>query len=283
MSPAELNDLDNLPNNAAVTARMALQAAEATHEIKEFKIGDRTLYSVPAGRDIIDLEKHLDNPRRATGQFTVNDVSSFQKMIDRHANDKTLVRLCACALWINATFNDHSAECPGWRDHSMKWQLVKHRDLKAWETLFTKNGVSQLDLMEFLDDHLIDITENKGGPSQSKIQSVIADFNATTDAKFTSKRDQRSGSYVLHNSSETKPEIEVPEAFDIGVPVFEGLDIAYIINIKLRWRVNAEGKLTFLLSAPGLQAVLDEAWEAAMKPILEHLDDKGVTHITVPA
>ena len=108
---------------------------------------------------------------------------------------------------------------------------------------------------------------------------VFSAPEAPPDPKFHARRDLQNDNYLLHSDSTGKPTVEVPRQFDIGVPIFEGLDIAYRIPIRLRYSVK-EGVLTFNIGFVNIDAVMDEAWEAVTNSIIDGLGD--VPYINVP-
>lgn len=263
--------------DAAVTALMADAAAEATHEIKKVEIDGRIFYSVPAGRDLKTFESELSKPFRLKGKIDVCGAESLLKVIERFKNSPAVVQFSRSQLFVHAILNAAADEQPGWADHTVFWQLKKHRDLKAWEGINGK-PLSQLQFMLFLEDRVVDVVGD-AGVSQSALQTVVGDLEVTTDAKFQAKRDVHNGNYVLHSDLTNKPTVEVPKEFVIGVPIFEGLDIAYKITVRLRYSVK-EGALTFVVNLANLDAVLDQAWEEIVKSITDNLPpDKPFIHV----
>jgi len=277
----EIHSSSTDQTNAAVTARMAVAASEASHAITTVKVGDTTLFSVPAGRTLQALTEHLAYPPRTKGIFPVNDADSFQKLVRRFDYGTNIVQLSLSKLSVICVCNYDDADSPGWRDHMVAWQLAKHRDLAAWEAMVKKGKLTQLELLMFLEDRIVDITSKEDGdPTQSQIETVIGNLEITTDAKFHASRDTHNDNFVLRNDSTGTPSIEVPRKFYIGVPIFEGLDHAYRIGVRLRYSVK-EGSLTFTLGFENIEAVMDSAWEDVTKAITDALP-ASVPFINVP-
>lgn len=267
------------PTNAGITALTAIAAAEATHEIKILEFAGRKLVSLPAGRTLDSLEQYLPYPARTKGNHDVNDAESFHKTLKRFESSPTNVFLSKSKLLIQAVFNGPTDTNPGWSDHYASWQLKLHRDFKAWIE-FCKQSRTQLEFMEFLEDHLVDIVQSDGSPSQSAMESVVSGLEVTLDSKFEARRDLHNGNYVLKSNHESTPSQEVPRTFKIGVSIFEGLKEAYIVTIRLRYRVT-EGKLMFTLAIQHYDAIIDESWDTVTKTITDRLPE-SVPFINVP-
>lgn len=267
--------------NAAVTARMALAAAEASNEISTVTLANGVvLHNVPESRKLLHLAEYLPAPVRTKGTVAVNDSTSFITMLERFPSPPPLVRFSKERLHISAVFNASSgAAGPGWEDHTCVWQLARHRDLLAWQAVFGK-PLTQVALMNHLDDHLVDITDEYGGPTQSVIESVVAGLEITTGSVFQSRRDLHNDNFVLHNDSTSTPSVEVPRRFDIGLPIFQGLEHAYRVPVRLKYSIK-EGSLTFTIQAEGFDRILDAAWSEVVETIIRLLPD-GADHISVP-
>ncbi len=278
MTDSKIDQLKEAASNAAVTAIVADRAAEASHAITQVQLGDRIFYSVPEGRDLKDIESYLPYPYRTKGEQPVSDSESFLTIVHHFDGAPALVSFSQRQLFALCTFNYPDKDKAGWQDHKVKWQLVKHRDLKAWEAIMGKD-LSQLQLMEFLEDRLVDITDEYKGPSQSQFESVISNLEITSNSKFQAKRELSSGNYVMHCDSEGTPSVEVPKVFQLGLPIFEGLDLAYRLDVFLRYRVQ-EGAAVFKLAFKNFDAVLDEAWEKVTQQIKDGLG--AVPFINVP-
>lgn len=286
MIPSQRIDLiKDQQTNAAVTAILADAAAEASHEIKIIDLGGQKVLSLPSGRSIQSIENYLNAPYRMKGDRKVNDAESFLSLLRAFFEEKAstepapVVKFSLEKLNVRAVINHAAAVRPAWEDHTITWQLRKHRDLLAWEAM-TRDWIEQVQFLEFLEDRLTDITDKNGGPAQSVIAGVAANLEVTIDSKFQAKREVHSGSYVLHSDSNKTPTQQVPKRFDIGVRIFDGLDIAYVVPVRLYYTTD-DGSLQFKLTFTNLDQVMEGAWNDVTKVILDALP-KGVLAINVP-
>lgn len=280
MSPALLKALTEQTGlrNGAVIALLADQAAASSHEIKEVEIGGRKMLSVPDGRTIESYERFLPHPHRMSSAQAeaVNDAASLLKLIQRFPAHPRLVEFSLASLTARCVLNYSTDEKPGWGDCFITWKLNKHRDLLAWETRIAK-PIPQVEFIEFLEDHVEDV---KDAPMQSILLKVASELEVTSSAKFKSARDVHNGNFVLHCEMEGKTTVEVPREFSLGLPIFEGLAIAYELPVRLNYTVT-DGNLNFRLAFKNLNKAIDLAWAEVVESITSDLPE-GVPFIHVP-
>lgn len=132
---------------------------------------------------------------------------------------------------------------PAWGDHRVTFKPVPSPEWTAWAK--NQHAMGQFEFCEFIEDRLADIVE----PDGASMLEAVANLKAQRKVEFASKVDNHSGSVVFSFSSETKGkgQVQLPEAFKIGVPPFEGSD-RFEIEARLRYRISDEGGLTIWYS-----------------------------------
>ena len=127
--------------------------------------------SVPKGRDLISLKKHLDEylpvPERRVGVATLQDLASFVAWINRHKDTDSVLR---CALdpkapTLHAVIDYHQqgpAVAPGpdgrarWCRFGATYALPLDKRWQAWTGISGK-ALSQMEFAAFLEDHVLDL------------------------------------------------------------------------------------------------------------------------------
>ena len=137
-----------------------------------------------------------------------------------------------------------------------KWSIRK-----IWSSLNEK-PVPQTEFAEFIEDNRSDIID----PVSAVMLEIARDLQAHSEVNFASKVNLRNGAAVLSydeqiKASVTTGQIEVPETFKIGIPVFFG-EHPVEISARLRFRIT-DGKLKFQYKLYRPAEIIAQAFEFA--------------------
>lgn len=131
---------------------------------------------------------------------------------------------------------------PRWCEHVATLALRKSEEWQLWRS---KNGarMTQVEMAQFIEDNSIDIVD----PKPTEMIDVARQLEAKIEVNFESGIRLSSGRQQLVFQEEIKASVgrgqmEVPEAFTLELPVYEGLAPARIVA-RFRYRI-ASGKLT---------------------------------------
>lgn len=269
---------------AGVVASLARDAAKVdVHTIDVTADGSRPIERRVYGRDpdgaltlvdTIDIAEaqhdHADRlPDVLAGTVAVHTPEALVAYATRHLDTER------STLWgdvenarITVIINDHVKGSPGWGDHRTVLDLKASPEWQAWVRLNEK-GMSQEELAEFLEEHLLEVVD----PDGSTLLEVTRTFQATTGATFRRAQSLHSGQVQItwQEEGEAKAgssgQLEVPREFTIRVRPFVGSP-AVDVRGMFRYRVSSGSlQLGFRLLN------LDEHRRAAVEDILEGVAD----------
>lgn len=191
-------------------------------------------------QDTKSLERLLPQPQRRSGCTHVQDQAGFITIFNRYKNDdSTMVYADRKEGVFKAVFNDHSPQGTGWRDHVCAYACPKSNEWKAW---LDKDGVkmTQEDFAQFIEQNLVDIVD----PSSAHMLEISRELVARKSANFSSSIRLSNGSHQFAYDEDIKGStksgnLEVPETFKIGIPVFLNGE-GYGINARLRYRIKEQ-------------------------------------------
>lgn len=189
----------------------------------------------------------------------------------------------ASTLWgdidagqITVVFNDHADQigptdpAAGWADHRAALQLQRPPEWKAW-TGIDSRWLSQVDLAEFLEEHLLEVVQ----PDGSTLLEVTQTFYATTGARFKSSQQLHSGEQRLVYEEDVQARagrtshVEVPTDLTVRLRPWLGVDPVYI-PAKFRFRVR-DGGLSLGVKLLYLDDVSRTAVEDALATVSHEL------------
>lgn len=242
-------------NAVEAIAELATRAADAViptpHPIDfESSLVVRTVPNDQAIR-VVDLERHLEQPRRTRGDVTVHDPADFCTYVNRLEGTQTTVWANEDAGTVTALFNDHSetededAEgLAGWRDHTATLRLKVDRDWAAWAQHDGKLAGQEW-FAEFLEDNARLIVE----PDAATMYEVARSFQARSSADFSRVVRVDNGDVQMTWNEQTDAKVnspgkgtfEVPASFTVRLAPFVGTPMQEL-TARLRWRLR-EGQL----------------------------------------
>lgn len=240
-------------NYMPANTQAIIDCAVGTVEPHELDPGEFVGVMIPAGAThrVLDLETHLDRPRRKRGAVALHTGASLVDYVNRHKTDAAVLYADIDSVSVVAVINDHSEAGPGWSDHRATMTL---RRTVAWKRWKARNGTigDQVAFAEHIEDCQLDIVQ----PSGAEMLELAQSFKATTEARFGSSHMLTSGQRqieyceVVAAQAGRSGQLVIPDTFTIGVQPFEGSE-RYKVACRLRYRV-AQGKMAigFILERP---------------------------------
>lgn len=188
-----------------------------------------------------------DNPDRYWGTYSFDDVSDFGAWCAHWTtSDSTLWRTTTS---ITAVINDHSAT-PEWGDFRATLTFAETPAWKRWAAL-DRVLVSQDAFADVVEMGLAEVIE----PTASDLLELVREFHATADTKFTSAKQDGSGTCELTyvdtvEGRSRSGQITAPAAILLFLPVYEGTEPLHI-EARFRFRLDRQnGRVGFGLVFP---------------------------------
>lgn len=239
--------------------------------------------------ETIDLEQRRRHPADKAGTIDVKTPDALIRYVNRHINPGAE----DCTLWgdidagrIVAILNDHASrngqDDPGWADHRVVLQMQRSPEWEAW-TRLASGMVSQVELAEFLEEHLIEVEE----PSGSDLLEVTQTLHVTSGARFKSAMQLHSGEQQLVYEEDVQAQAgragnaEVPTDLTVLLRPWIGVERARI-EAKFRFRVR-EGRLAVGVKLLNVEEHSRQAVTAALTSIEENLDLNAIEGTAPPA
>jgi uncharacterized protein YfdQ (DUF2303 family) len=206
---------------------------------------------VPEGYQLRDLENMLMAPMRKQGTVTMQDPASFIDYVNTHKTGAARIYGTVEPSAFIAVLNDHDNKLPGWKDYRANYTCPKSKEWNIW-TGSDKKAMGQVAFSEFIENNLVDIVvpaDEPKAPSGADMLQIATTFRAQKKVAFQSgtllSNGQVQFQYVedINGQAGPKGQINVPEKFFVGIPVFENGD-PYKIEAKLRWRLQDGGALS---------------------------------------
>lgn len=224
---------------------------------------------------LIDLEREADEyldeitPRRKTGTYAVHDAKAFVDYLDKHGRgpDVTEVWADITGQTVVGVLDAHEKTAAGWGGHRVVLKLHLTPAWKAWLAL-NRKPMLQVDFANHLEDRRLDVVN----PDAATLTEIARTFKAKKSVQFMESRQLSTGQVQLQYSEEIdakagpKGNVEIPEAFDLGLVPFEGSD-RYEMGARLRFDIST-GRLqiTYVLDRP------EETLRAAFGDVLEVIE-----------
>ena len=278
-----MDNQELLKENIAATLARVLPEAKIVSSL--YESGSESAVAVmqiavPKSFDLkeLDFEKLLPNPRRTKAVANFSDARSFLAYIATHAKEGTTV-WCrfnpqTFALNFTAVLDEHSADLPGWRQHTATFAPDMSSEWKAW---VGKNGQSfaQVAFAEWLEEHAEDITSAEGFPTSLQMLGMATEFTANEERALKSSIKLQSGgvrlTYVADQDAGTTASMEMFKQFALGIPVFQG-GSAWRITARLKY-ATSDGNVKFRFELVRADRVHENAAQDLITQITEQLGD----------
>lgn len=221
--------------------RAFVDALHSHGEPREIK-GAIPYVLVPTDAEIKDLEHLLPKPLRARAAIVAHDVSTLIAYVNRFKRGDTVLFADPQAFTVVGIIDYHGKDAPAFREHRVTFTAPRSLEWQAWRGHSGKR-MSQADFAQFIEDHVMDITDPKG----AQVLEVARSLQAKRSVEFASAIKLQDGSQQFTynettNGTSSKGNLKIPDRFKLGIPVFFGGD-AYDVTALLRYRID-EGKLS---------------------------------------
>lgn len=301
--PSDSTSPKSATNRTDVGDALAFARSVSDPRVLDIAIGDLKgqVIVVPGerGTDIHSvkelLDEHRDIPERRKGTIAVDDLTSFVALVNRDKREETVIfaRRDNAKPRLVAVLDYHpGADCPGWCDDRIKWDMGLSDEWKAW---FGSNGVdhamNQEAFARWLEDHIFDIGESDAaqptsaafaaklgvrfaGPAQ--MLATSRGLEVRVNSSFKGATNIRTGETTLQyeeqHSGPAGAALDVPHAFHLLLPIFKGGQL-YSVPTRLRYRVSGP-KVVWYYEMHRPDLFVNDAIEDVLKCVREN-DDKG--------
>lgn len=222
------------------------------------------------GWQTVDLEDHLDRPRRKRGRREFRTPEGFAGYVGRHQGDGSAVTIVGEEErhTILATLDDHSAEAPGHDDHRAVLRMVESRELLAWRGVCGE-PIGQRQLVEHIDQWMTTIAEPEAAALEG-LQTLRVRDNAEVESRIEmGSGDTRltvtGGSSVRAGAD--RAEVTVPGRLKLVMPIFDRGQHR-LVTVAVRTVVR-ERAVTFDLEMLDLDLAIRAEFEAWVAQVAE--------------
>lgn len=237
----------------------------------------------------VSLEQYLPSPRRDRGDTVLDDPLDFAAELVRRGDPTvTTVFVDRKRYRVTAVLNDLDGEHGGidWRDYRLTLQLALSPEWQKWTQLDGKL-LTQVSFAELIEDGLSQIVS----PPAADMLEVAQSFEAKRSADFESGTRLSSGDVSFRYTETTqakagqKGDLEVPAAFVLRLPVFEGGALVEL-KARLRYRISNTGlQIGYKLDRPDelQRAAVEAVAQDVTAALAEHEGDWRVVAGAAPA
>lgn len=249
MSESTENQIESAVKAGVRSASLDERVGEATHpdlESVKVPVAVDADGNVRVSTAIVEaLDSRMPWPRRRTGRTQLTDAVSFVAFVKRWGDANAVIYANTDAMQFVAVMNETPAGPSGqaWRDHRASYSCPRDPAWVAWTALDGK-ALSQTQFADFLEERLADLVAADGFPRPMDMLAVARALNIKTKGTFQREMNPTNGDYLfVHKSETTEDSTQIPRAFLLAVPVFEG-GPRYQIEARVRFVIN-EGRPAF--------------------------------------
>ena len=224
-----------------------------------------------------DLEHFLPYPRRKSGNVIVHRFEDFVNYVAAH-DEATTIFANRDQFVFTAFLNYHAghstdAVVAGWGDHVAEYRVQDTPEWSSWKKLSNAGFVAQDTFVEFLEDHLDDITV----PDARALFETVTDLRLRSGATYERGIRLSNGTVQFTYREEVEQEIqqgqvEIPERLTLALKVWEGEAEPTQLVPRLRHKLQA-GKVNFaVIFGDDVQRMLRDRFNAFAGAIEDRLD-----------
>lgn len=222
-------------------------------------------------KDAMDaIDERAKGPRRRVLNATLHDEKSFIAYLVRWGSTgESVVYADLEELSFQAVLDDNPADpvTAAWRSHRAVYACPGSSEWKIWCQFDGKN-MTQSDFGDFLESRLEDLRAAASYPAPTEVLQVARQLMIRTKGTFERQINPTTGDSILVNKSETDPgSTQIPRAFLINIPVFDGGQ-PYEIQARVRFSLN-EGKPVFCYSLHRRNEIQRDAFDSVRTRIAE--------------
>lgn len=211
--------------------------------------------------DPVDLERYAAQPFQVRADVEFHDIDSLvaygtEFYPDEDATGITRAYLDRESVKLTVLFDDDRDREPQWRRHRAWVDFVYSEDWVRWIGV-DRQVMEQSRFAEFLEDNVAAVVD----PTAADILEMVSNFESVTTTTFKSAKRLQDGrrELIYREDGVGDLSVTVPQSFRIGVPVFKGIDQAYAITARLKYRAR-NGEVTFCIELERIDLVLEAAF-----------------------
>lgn len=211
--------------------------------------GDTTTSRVQLADDIqTELDRRMPGPRRREGTVHLQDVDSFCHYLSRYQRpESSVVYADVQRMMFVAVLDEHPIAQPdadvvstSWRGFRASYTCPRSPEWQVW-TANDGKEMRQEQFADFLEARLEDLAAADGMPKPVEMLTVARQLNIKTKGEFRREINPTNGDYILVNKTETTSDsTQIPRAFAIAIPVFEGGE-RYQVEARVRFACGEAG------------------------------------------
>ena len=274
-------------------------AAIVANRPRTIQLTEREVVLVPSGHGAFQavpsrkfLEAYDTKPDRRRGTAVLEDLDSFVAHTNRFKGPTSVLfasiadgspRLTSVLDYHEP--GDDEIEGAKFGQHRGLYTFPLSEQWEAWTQVATAK-LTQADFAEFLESRVLDVIDPKrAGEATSDLvadlgvslttASRLLELSRGLQVRVNSKVAQAVSlsngetqfSYATEHQDEKGAPLKIPNAFLIGIPVFDRED-AYQLLVRLRYRVR-EGSVSWSLEPHNTSKALADAFEGACKEAQE--------------
>lgn len=232
--------------------------------------------TVEVMRDVIDeAERQSTGPRRRAGTVELGALDSLIDYVNRfkaEQDDETVAfaPINPPGVTVIFDYHGHGSGAPGWCGDRAVYKCPLSRQWQLW-CKAEGVGFSQLQFGELIEANEVDLygDDQLGLASAAKMLETARNLIIRQAGKYERKINPTTGEGTLisveeHGSESTK----IPRAFGLAIPVFEGSDVKYAIECRLRFSMpNGRPEFSFVMQ--NRQDVFDKALTELRQTVAE--------------
>lgn len=246
------------------------------HVIPVALVKDANGERVAVMRDVLDeLDKRAAGPRRRAGTVEIGALDSLIDYVNRfkaEEDDETVAfaPINPPGVTVIFDYHGHGSGAPGWCGDRAVYHCPLSRQWQLW-CKAEGVGFSQLQFGELIETNEVDLygDDQLGLASAAKMLETARNLIIRQAGKYERKINPTTGEGTLisveeHGSESTK----IPKAFGLAIPVFEGSDVKYAIECRLRFSMpNGRPEFSFVMQ--NRQDVFDKALTELRQTVAE--------------
>ena len=254
----------------------ALKAGAATGEPKQAGNQPGTYAVVPEGYKVESLQHLQLAPAIIHEKRQLADLTSFLSYVERFGDNETTVYADPESSRLVAILDHPGAGNPRWEIHKANYDCPLSRSWLAW-TKRDSDWMPQDEFAEHIENNLPDIlvpSEHQNAPSGADMLEIARTLQAKREANFRSGVRLENGDFQISYQEETQGsagmngQLEIPEAFYLGLPVYKNGD-HYQVKARLRYRIR-EGVLRMRYELYRPEDIKDQSFEDVVQTVRDH-------------
>jgi uncharacterized protein YfdQ (DUF2303 family) len=193
---------------------------------------------------LAELDKRFAGRPRA-GVTALTEVDSFIAYLQRWGTESTVVYANNASMSFEAVLDDHPPDgsTAAARAHRATYTCPRSNEWNTWAALDGK-ALTQQQFADFIESRLEDLVGGDGFPAPTSVLQVGRSLNILTKGEFRRDLNPTTGDSILVCKTETDAKsTQIPRAFLIAIPVFEGGE-RYQVEARVRFAL-LEARPTF--------------------------------------